>query len=148
VSAPTARPLLLALTLALVTAAPATAQTSFGTADGTLRLPEAVATAPDGTVWVGDHFSGRIQPFRDGRPVVRFPGVTTGGGCGPASSPSIAVRCKRRCSLEARATASTYGMGTVGPQRPLTARLSGRKVVVRASDTTVRTLRSGLFRGG
>ncbi|WP_205697232.1 NHL repeat-containing protein [Conexibacter sp. SYSU D00693] len=50
----------------------APAPSPFGDADGVLRLPEAVAVAPDGTVLVGDHASGRIQRFRDGRPAGSF----------------------------------------------------------------------------
>jgi DNA-binding beta-propeller fold protein YncE len=66
-----------ATVLLLCSAAPApgaVTAASFGNADGTLRLPEALAVAPDGTVLVGDHFSGRIQTFRSGRPA--------GGGLG------------------------------------------------------------------
>lgn len=66
---PALRPLILSLLLGLACATSASAQvTTFGNADGTLRLPQALAVAPDGTVFVGDHYSGRIQAFRDGRP--------------------------------------------------------------------------------
>jgi tripartite motif-containing protein 71 len=54
--------------------------TSFGDEPGTLRLPEAVAFAPSGDLLVGDHFSGRIQRFRDGRFVSAF--ALKGQGCG------------------------------------------------------------------
>ncbi|HET6507535.1 MAG TPA: NHL repeat-containing protein [Baekduia sp.] len=57
-----------------------TATTSFGDAPGVLRLPEAVAVAPDGDLLVGDHFSGRVQRFRDGRLVGAF--GLRGQGCG------------------------------------------------------------------
>lgn len=33
------------------------------------RLWQGRDVPPDGTVLVGDHLSGRIQPFRDGKPV-------------------------------------------------------------------------------
>lgn len=57
-----------------------TTATSFGDAPGVVRLPEAVAVAPNGDVLVGDHFSGRVQRFRDGR----FAGAfgLRGEGCG------------------------------------------------------------------
>jgi tripartite motif-containing protein 71 len=69
--------------LAVTTAADGqetTTTTSFGDAPGVVRLPEAVAVAPDGDVLVGDHFSGRVQRFRDGR----FAGAfgLRGEGCG------------------------------------------------------------------
>jgi sugar lactone lactonase YvrE len=54
--------------------------TSFGDDPGALRLPEAVAVAPDGDVLVGDHFSGRVQRFRDGGLVSSF--GLRGEGCG------------------------------------------------------------------
>jgi tripartite motif-containing protein 71 len=54
--------------------------TSFGDAPGVVRLPEAVAVAPDGDVLVGDHFSGRVMRFRDGRFVGSF--GLRGEGCG------------------------------------------------------------------
>lgn len=58
----------------LAAAAPAAAQstTSFGNELGALRQPEALAVAPDGTLLVGDHLSGRVQVFRDGRPAGSF----------------------------------------------------------------------------
>jgi sugar lactone lactonase YvrE len=56
------------------------APTTFGDEPGALRLPEAVAVAPDGDVLVGDHFSGRVQRFRDGRLVGSF--GLKGEGCG------------------------------------------------------------------
>lgn len=54
--------------------------TAFGDAPGVVRLPEAVAVAPNGDVLVGDHLSGRIQRFRDGRFVGSF--GFRGEGCG------------------------------------------------------------------
>ena len=54
--------------------------TSFGDDPGALRLPEAVAVAPGGDVLVGDHFSGRVQRFRDGKYVSSF--GLRGEGCG------------------------------------------------------------------
>lgn len=56
------------------------ATSSFGDAPGVVRLPEAVAVAPNGDVLVGDHFSGRVQRFRDGRFVGAF--GLRGEGCG------------------------------------------------------------------
>ena len=56
------------------------AATSFGDAPGVVRLPEAVAVAPGGDLLVGDHFSGRVQRFRDGRHVGSF--GLRGEGCG------------------------------------------------------------------
>src|SRR4051794_41645231 len=64
---------------ALAQAGTATA-TSFGDAPGVVRLPEAVAVAPGGDVLVGDHFSGRVQRFHDGRYVGSF--GLRGEGCG------------------------------------------------------------------
>lgn len=54
--------------------------TAFGDAPGVVRLPEAVAVAPDGDLLVGDHFSGRVQRFRDGRYVSSI--GLRGEGCG------------------------------------------------------------------
>jgi len=54
---------------------------AFGTRDGTLRIPEAVAVAPDGTLLVGDHYGGRILRFRDGRQVATL-GQRGNGACG------------------------------------------------------------------
>jgi tripartite motif-containing protein 71 len=56
------------------------ASTSFGDAPGVVRLPEAVAVAPNGDVLVGDLFGGRVQRFRDGRFVSSF--GLRGEGCG------------------------------------------------------------------
>ncbi|WP_445151672.1 NHL repeat-containing protein [Baekduia sp. Peel2402] len=61
-------------------AAQAGGVTSFGDAPGVVRLPEAVAVAPGGDLLVGDHFSGRVQRFRDGRYVGSF--GLRGEGCG------------------------------------------------------------------
>src|SRR3954464_5778386 len=71
-----------ALALALLATAPpaSAAPTSFGDAPGALRLPEAVAFAPNGDLLVGDHFSGRVQRFRDGKFVSSF--GLHGDGCG------------------------------------------------------------------
>ena len=67
------RCLVLVLLASLCAAAPAAAQvTTFGDADGVVRLPEAIAVAPDGAVLVGDHSSGRVQRFVDGRPAGSF----------------------------------------------------------------------------
>jgi DNA-binding beta-propeller fold protein YncE len=65
---------------AAIAQAPAPATTTFGDEPGTLRLPEAVAFTPGGDLLVGDHFSGRIQRFRDGRFVSAF--GLRGEGCG------------------------------------------------------------------
>jgi tripartite motif-containing protein 71 len=65
---------------AAVPAAQAAEPTTFGDAPGALRLPEAVAVTGDGDVLVGDHFSGRVQRFRDGKPVSAF--GLRGEGCG------------------------------------------------------------------
>jgi sugar lactone lactonase YvrE len=54
--------------------------TSFGDEPGALRLPEALAIAPGGDLLVGDHFSGRVQRFRDGKYVSSF--GLSGQGCG------------------------------------------------------------------
>jgi sugar lactone lactonase YvrE/streptogramin lyase len=54
--------------------------TAFGDEPGALRLPEAVAVAPDGDVLVGDHFSGRVMRFREGAYVSSF--GLKGEGCG------------------------------------------------------------------
>ncbi len=54
--------------------------TSFGDESGALRLPEALAIAPGGDLLVGDHFSGRVQRFREGRYVSSF--GLSGQGCG------------------------------------------------------------------
>jgi sugar lactone lactonase YvrE len=59
---------------------PAVVTSTFGDAPGVVRLPEAVAVAPNGEVLVGDHFSGRVQRFRDGRFVGAF--GLRGEGCG------------------------------------------------------------------
>jgi len=58
----------------------ATTTTAFGDEPGALRLPEALAIAPDGDLLVGDHFSGRIQRFHEGRYVSSF--GLKGQGCG------------------------------------------------------------------
>jgi tripartite motif-containing protein 71 len=58
----------------------APAATAFGDVPGALRLPEAVAVAPNGDLLVGDHFSGRVQRFRDGGFVGSF--GLRGEGCG------------------------------------------------------------------
>ena len=64
---------------------------AFGNAEGTLRLPEALAVAPDGTVLVGDHVSGRIQTFRSGR--VAGPGLgMRGDTCGRLGAVSGVAR--------------------------------------------------------
>jgi tripartite motif-containing protein 71 len=60
--------------------ATATTTTSFGDEPGALRLPEALAIAPNGDLLVGDHFSGRVQRFRDGKYVSSF--GLEGEGCG------------------------------------------------------------------
>jgi sugar lactone lactonase YvrE len=54
--------------------------TSFGDEPGALRLPEALAIAPGGDLLVGDHFSGRVQRFHDGKYVSSF--GLSGQGCG------------------------------------------------------------------
>jgi tripartite motif-containing protein 71 len=59
---------------------PAPATTTFGDEPGALRLPEALAIAPGGDLLVGDHFSGRVQRFRDGKYVSSF--GLSGQGCG------------------------------------------------------------------
>ena len=80
---PALRLLLLSALLVASLASPAAAQvTTFGNADGTLRLPEALAVAPDGTVFVGDHFSGRIHALRDGRPAPEASFGLSGEVCG------------------------------------------------------------------
>jgi sugar lactone lactonase YvrE len=56
------------------------APTTFGNEPGALRLPEAVAFAPNGDLLVGDHFSGRVQRFRDGKFTGSF--GLKGEGCG------------------------------------------------------------------
>jgi sugar lactone lactonase YvrE len=53
---------------------------TFGNAPGALRLPEALAIAPGGDLLVGDHFSGRVQRFHDGKYVSSF--GLSGQGCG------------------------------------------------------------------
>jgi tripartite motif-containing protein 71 len=53
---------------------------SFGDEPGALRLPEALAIAPGGDLLVGDHFSGRVQRFHDGKYVSSF--GLSGRGCG------------------------------------------------------------------
>ncbi len=60
--------------------AQAPATTSFGDEPGALRLPEALAIAPGGDLLVGDHFSGRVQRFHEGRYVSSF--GLRGQGCG------------------------------------------------------------------
>ena len=59
---------------------PAPTTTSFGDEPGALRLPEALAVAPGGDLLVGDHFSGRVQRFHDGKYVSSF--GLSGQGCG------------------------------------------------------------------
>jgi tripartite motif-containing protein 71 len=59
---------------------PPPATTSFGDEPGALRLPEALAIAPGGDLLVGDHFSGRVQRFHDGKYVSSF--GLSGQGCG------------------------------------------------------------------
>jgi tripartite motif-containing protein 71 len=54
--------------------------TTFGDDPGALRLPEALAIAPGGDLLVGDHFSGRVQRFHDGKYVSSF--GLSGQGCG------------------------------------------------------------------
>jgi tripartite motif-containing protein 71 len=54
--------------------------TSFGDDPGALRLPEALAIAPGGDLLVGDHFSGRVQRFHEGKYVSSF--GLSGQGCG------------------------------------------------------------------
>jgi tripartite motif-containing protein 71 len=56
------------------------ATTTFGDEPGALRLPEALAIAPGGDLLVGDHFSGRVQRFHDGKYVSSF--GLSGQGCG------------------------------------------------------------------
>jgi sugar lactone lactonase YvrE len=56
------------------------AATTFGDEPGALRLPEALAITPGGDLLVGDHFSGRVQRFRDGKHVSSF--GLSGQGCG------------------------------------------------------------------
>src|SRR3954454_408351 len=58
--------LLLAVLLVTLAAAPAHAQswTTLGQrGEGVLRFPQAVAVAPDGTIYVGDQFSHVVQAF-------------------------------------------------------------------------------------
>ncbi|HWT93261.1 MAG TPA: NHL repeat-containing protein, partial [Solirubrobacteraceae bacterium] len=88
-------PLALLVLLLAALAPPAAAQTaptSFGDAPGALRLPEAVAVAPDGTVLVGDHFSGRVQAFRAGAPVADVGFGLRGDVCGRLGSVSGIAR--------------------------------------------------------
>lgn len=56
------------------------ATTTFGDEPGALRLPEALAIAPGGDLLVGDHFSGRVQRFHEGKYVSSF--GLRGQGCG------------------------------------------------------------------
>ena len=58
--------LLLVIALVAVAAAPAQAESwkVLGQrGEGVLRFPQAVAVAPDGTIYVGDQFSHVVQAF-------------------------------------------------------------------------------------